>query len=624
MLRSWLFLACLIRVSLQDESSDHHVPVVQGDGGDVRVFVEADVLVLTEDNFDILVLSKSIMLVEFYAPWCVHCKHLEAQIARTATLLKERQPAIPVGKVDATVNPELAKRYGVTGFPTIFLFQKGKYSEYTGSRTSEALVDFVLENADPKFKRLTHDVVTLTNATLDDFASKQEVMLLFFSSPSCVQCDQLSPEYERAARHLNKLPTPVRLAKVDVKRAQDDDLVTRYNVTRFPTLIILRRGKPYSYEGPLDEIGITAHMKSQQKPASLQVNSASELIRRAGEVDATVVGVFDSVSHPLFPLFLEAANKLRSKPFVLLHTSSSDVVRDLNATSPAILVKTAKFFQTDFDPRIRVLTLIPESSIQEILHFVYNNSLPLVGQRSSRTSWLYDGRHPICVVYYDVDFSYDGRIDTQIIRQQVESVASEYRNVTFAISKEEDFADEMKLLALDDSGQDVVVGFFVSPTERYSWIPDDDFDSQSLADFVEQVMKGSREPILKSETVVTHPTTPVLLVVGSTFKQLVTHSVKDILILFHSRSCHECLQLESVWERLASMFAPQDDRLIFAKIDASANDYPSAFQVRELPAIFHVPSASAPRVYEGERTLQALRQYVQELLDQTGSRKSEL
>lgn len=44
--------------------------MVEGDGGDVKITLEEDVLVLTNDNFDLLVLSKPIMLVEFYAPWC--------------------------------------------------------------------------------------------------------------------------------------------------------------------------------------------------------------------------------------------------------------------------------------------------------------------------------------------------------------------------------------------------------------------------------------------------------------------------------------------------------------------------------------------------------------------------
>ena len=67
---------------------------------------DKDVVVLTESNYDDLVLgSKDIWLVEFYAPWCGHCQKLEPEWNQAASKLKGQ---VKLGKVDATVEKNLA------------------------------------------------------------------------------------------------------------------------------------------------------------------------------------------------------------------------------------------------------------------------------------------------------------------------------------------------------------------------------------------------------------------------------------------------------------------------------------------------------------------------------------
>ena len=91
------------------------------------------------------------MLVEFYAPWCGFCKKLAPEYVKVAAALRLEDPPLRIAKVDATEEKELSERYGVRGFPTLKLFQRGggRVSEYDGARTSADIVEFVKRKAGP-------------------------------------------------------------------------------------------------------------------------------------------------------------------------------------------------------------------------------------------------------------------------------------------------------------------------------------------------------------------------------------------------------------------------------------------------------------------------------------------
>ena len=107
---------------------------------------EKSVVVLDPKNFDGFIKSQSYTIVEFYAPWCGHCKSLEPEWAAAAKKVSKLKPAVLLAKVDADAHGDLAQKYGVSGYPTIKIFKDGKVAEdYDGPREAKGIVSFVKE-----------------------------------------------------------------------------------------------------------------------------------------------------------------------------------------------------------------------------------------------------------------------------------------------------------------------------------------------------------------------------------------------------------------------------------------------------------------------------------------------
>ena len=113
--------------------------------------LDGDVLKLGADSFDAAVEQHDYLLVKFMAPWCGHCKTMAPEFKKAATQLKALGLNIALGDVDATVDNDLAQRFGVEGFPTLKFFKKNADNamEFGGGRTADDIVAWMTKKTGP-------------------------------------------------------------------------------------------------------------------------------------------------------------------------------------------------------------------------------------------------------------------------------------------------------------------------------------------------------------------------------------------------------------------------------------------------------------------------------------------
>lgn len=95
-------------------------------------------------DFDELINSENLTVVDFSATWCMPCRMLKPILERVTEVFDD----VDFFEIDIDDNEEIAKRYRIFSVPTLVCFKSGKkIDSLVGLNSYDEIVEFI-ENAD--------------------------------------------------------------------------------------------------------------------------------------------------------------------------------------------------------------------------------------------------------------------------------------------------------------------------------------------------------------------------------------------------------------------------------------------------------------------------------------------
>ncbi|KAL9534250.1 Disulfide-isomerase [Sphaerulina musiva] len=278
------------------------------------------VLDLTPKNFDKEILkSGKPALVEFFAPWCGHCKSLAPIYEELAASFEGAKDKVIIAKVDADEHKELGKKYEISGFPTLKWFDgtgKSKPEDYKSGRDLDSLTAFITEKTGAKAKKAktaASQVEHLTDSTFIEKIGKDQDALVAFTAPWCGHCKSLAPTWEKLAADFVH-DDNVLIAKVDAEAPNAKATAEKFGVKSYPTILYFPAGSTESqpYESGRSEEDLVKFVNEKAGTYRSPGGTLNALAGVIPSLDATVASL-STGGDKAYKELIKQAGKLQGK-----------------------------------------------------------------------------------------------------------------------------------------------------------------------------------------------------------------------------------------------------------------------------------------------------------------------
>lgn len=445
---------------------------------------------------------------------------------------------------------------------------------------------------------LASNVIVLDQASFDSTITQHDQMLVEFYAPWCGHCKKLAPVYEQVADWAADA-NDVKLAKVDC--TTESEVCSKFGVKGYPTLKWFDHGSPTDYSGGRDVAGIKSYITLKTAPVIVAVTSNDEFDALTGSVVA-FAHLDESTDN--FAFFKSASEAMREKDVTFAYTTDASIASHAGLGDAILRVTISSSGSSESWQGAEL------SSTADIVTFVNDNSLPLLDEMTAQNYKTYMGRSlPIVWTFVSqANFPKDGEFSGFLAH--VHDIAAEHKgSMSFVYVDGDKMKKHRNSLGHEGSLPAVVVENIVA---RKKYIFDDAsgaLDASSLRQYLSDYSAGNLVEFLKSEEAPASNDGPVTVVVGTTFSDIVYDSTKNVLVEFYAPWCSHCKSLAPIYEELGTAFS-DDDSVIIAKVDATANDTPE--EVKGFPTLVFYPATESKKgiKYTQDRSLDAMKKYI--------------
>ncbi|CAL9221032.1 unnamed protein product [Arabidopsis halleri] len=416
-------------------------------------------------------------------------------------------------------------------------------------------------------------VVELNGDNTKRLIDGNEYVMVLGYAPWCARSAELMPRFAEAATDLKEIGSSVLMAKIDGERYSK--VASQLEIKGFPTLLLFVNGTSQSYTGGFssEEIVIWVQKKTGVPTIKLDtVDKASGFLKKH---HTFIVGLFEkSEDSSGYDEFVKAASLDNEIQFV--ETSSSDVAKLLfpNPKTNNVfvgLVKTEVEKYTAYDGSLQA---------EKILEFLNSNKFPLVTKLTeSNTVRVYASPVKLQVMVFSKSDDFGS------LAQPLENIARKFISklmlIYIDISNENLAMPFLTLFGIEDAKKTVVAAFDNNLNSKF--LLESDPSPSNIEEFCFGLAHGTVSPYYKSQPIPDNQNASVVAVVGRTFDELVLKSSENVLLEVHTPWCINCEALSKQVEKLSKHFQGFEN-LVFARIDASANEHPK-LTVDDYPTI---------------------------------------